>query len=462
MIANDLTEETGMGIKNIGMQLITAVLLSAPIVQLHATEGSSDPGQALQQESEKQISIALPTDPNLRWAAYLKENGLVDGLNSRNGKKYFIAMGEARVGKALKSKSFIKSRTVAYNKAILTAKSDLAETVGAELGSDRSFQMFEEGGELPPAMEKVREELSIMEKARALSSLALDDQIKKYNPSWDGTGKTEEEKLQKLAIQTEKYQENLKQNARLFLQGTSPIFNAEGPSDGGYSVVVGMVWSPNMTKVAEAMYNPSVSLPPGKEKTTINQQIEDMLASNPGALASTMGVRIWRNEKGERTVVSFAAESGKGSPTIAKKKSAIRARAQMAQFIAESVVSNTSLSGNETIMTFDDETTETYDEEMFKQTISAKAKDVKLSGASSVYTWKGKHPNSGQKMFVNVLAWSPSSQQWAVDIENQATGQQERMATGGAGRLASKTSSTSSPGSATGGLSGAQSSPEDF
>ncbi|MDB4409592.1 hypothetical protein N9235_02115 [Gammaproteobacteria bacterium] len=444
------------------MRFITAVLLSAPIVQLHATEHSSDPGQVLQQESERQVSVALPTDPNLRWAAYLKENGLVDGLNSRNGRKFFIAMGEARVGKALKSDDFIKSRTVAYNKAILTAKSDLAETVGAELGSDRSFQMFEEGGEFPPAMEKVKEELSIMDKARTLSSLALDDQIKKYDPSWDGTGKTKEEKQQKLAIQTEKYQENLKQNARLFLQGTSPIFNAEGPSDDGYSVVVGIVWSPNMAKVAEAMYNPSASLPPGMKKPTINKQIEDMLASNPDTLASTMGVRVWRNEKGELTVVSFAAESVKKSPTIAKKKSAMSARAQMAQFISESVVSNSSLSGNETIMAFDDESTETYDEEKFEQTISAKAKDIKLSGASSVYTWKGKHPNSGQKMFVNVLAWSPSSQQWAVDIENQANGQQERMATGGAGKFASKTHSTSSHGSATGGLSGAQSSPEDF
>jgi len=425
-------------------------------------ETAGNTAEALQQESEKQVSIALPTDPNLRWEAYLEENGLVEGVNTRGDKTFFIAMGEARVGKALNDKGFINSRTVAYNRAVLAAKSEMAESVGAELDSDRSLELLEQGNELPPMMETVKKELSIMDKARTLTSLALDNQIKNFDPTWDGTGKSKEEKIQRIAVQTEKYQENLKQNARLFLQGTSPIFNAEGPSSGEYLVVVGLVWSPNMAKVAEAMYNPTVSLEPGKPKPPIREQIKNMLSGNPESLASTMGVRVWRDENGDRTVVSFAAASGKGSPTIAKKKSALRARAQMAQFIAENVVSAGGLSGNETLISFDDDSVEAFNEEDFNQTITAKAKTVKMNGASSVYSWKGRHPNSKQKMFVNVLAWSPTSKRMAIGLEERALTDEEKMDSMGKPARTTKAKPTSSSGVATGGMSGAQTNPDDF
>lgn len=452
-----------MKITNKYLLLLTASFSLVAFNQAYAVQKTPDPGQALQQDSDKQLSIALPTDPNLRWEAYLESSGLVEGVNTRGDKTFFIARGEAQVGKPLNDKGFIKSRTVAFERALLSAKSDMAESVGSVLDSTRSLKLFEQGNELPPAMENVKEELSIMDKARTLTSLALDDRIKRFDPTWDGTGKSKEEKQQKLAVQTEKYHEELNQKARLFLQGASPIFNAEGPSDMGYTVVVGIVWSPNMAKVAEAMYNPSVSLSPGPKKASIRQQIQNMMESNPDSLASTMGVRIWRDENGDRTVVSFAAVRGTGSPTIAKKKSALRARAQMAQFVSENMLSNGGLSGDETIISFDDDTSEAFDEENFNQTIIATAKTIKINGASTVYSWKGKHPNSKKKMFVNVLAWSPSSRKLAIDMEERAVTDKEKMDTMGKKKAnVTQGKPASQGGVATGGLSGAQTSPDDF
>lgn len=389
---------------------ISLLAVGMAFSSFNALSAELDYAQELQQNPEEQVSLALATDPNLRWAAYLKDHNLVEGVNTRGENTFFIAVGEAIVGKNTNDKGFIDSRSIAYNKAMLVAKSELAESVGVELSSERANKLFELGGELPPSMEVVRENLSIMDKALVLSDKALDDQIRRFEPTWDGTGVSPEEKQRKIAIQQEIYTENLAQNSQLFLQGASPIFNSEGPSLGEYTVVVGILWSPNFARIAESMQNPTVVIEPGTSKGTIKSQIEIILTDNPDFLASTMGVRVWRNELGERTVVSFASASGVGSPIIAKKKTALISRSQIAQFIAESIVSNDTLSRNETVNYYDDDSHKAFDQGRYEREVTGKSKDIELNGASSVFIWKGLHPISKQKMVVNVTAWSPSSQ----------------------------------------------------
>jgi hypothetical protein len=455
-------------LKRLKIQIIL-LIGSLFLVAIHTTEGLTNPPdpESLQQDSDQQLSIVQPTDPNLKWDAYLSDHNLIEGVNTKSdGTMYFIAKGESYVGKSLDSKSFIDSRTVAYNKALLNAKNSLAESVASELKSERSMQIFETGGEVPPVFEQTVNELSIADKARTLTSLALDDEIKKFDPTWDGTNKSKEEKIQKVSNQIEKYKENLSQKARLFIQGASPIFNAEGPVSGGkYSVVVGMVWSANFTKIAESMYNPSVQIPLGKKALPVKEQIDQMLKNSPDSLAASMGVRVWRNERGERALVSYAAALDQGSPIIAKNKTTMRARSQIAQFIGEQIASKGFMGGGEETHFYDD-SSEAFDNKRFEQEITARSKLVKLSGSSTIYYWRGKHPTSNQKMVVNVVHWSPSSANIARDFEATAVEQEDKMDSIKGGTLKkSESGNVSEPdvgGAAVHGLSGDMTDPDDF
>ena len=136
-----------------------------------------------------------------------------------------------------------------------------------------------------------------------------------------------------MAEQREIYTEYISSKARMFLQGATPIFNAEGPDDeGNYSVSVGIVWSGKSTRVAESVYNPTVAPPQGKRNSMSIQNRLNSLKDDE--LAATLGVRIWWDEEGLPVIVSFAQAKGSGSSTIAKKKTATRARTQIAQFVA--------------------------------------------------------------------------------------------------------------------------------
>ena len=111
--------------------------------------GEETPPDTIQYDPGAQVSIASPTDPTLSWEYYLEKNNLVEGINQKGDRVFFIASGEAVVGKSITSNSFADSRTIAYNKALLTAKSELTEFVSSEINSERALSVFSEGGETP-------------------------------------------------------------------------------------------------------------------------------------------------------------------------------------------------------------------------------------------------------------------------------------------------------------------------
>jgi len=100
---------------------------------------------------------------------------------------------------------------------------------------------------------------------------------------------------------------------------------------------------------------------------------------------------------------------------------------------------------------------EAFDQTSFSQKIEATARRVCLQGVAPVKFWKGSHPNSGQKMVVHVLAWTPSSQ---VQAENALV-----IAGADVGGTCSGIAETATPAKtpdAVGGMKGAESSSDDF
>jgi len=202
----------------------------------------------------------------------------------------------------------------------------MAERVGTTLKSERSAELLEQGGEeAPPVVKEARDNLSLIQKMRKLTDEKLDAAIQKYDQSWKGGD--EEETERKIVQLEEQYKQSMASGAQLMLQGAIPVFNASGTNvDGNYSVLVGMVWSPRMANLAQAVINPRVEMEKGPKGRPIREKIQARLDRNPNYLANTQGIRVWNTADGSKVLVSFAPVHRTSSTQRNGSKAALAAR----------------------------------------------------------------------------------------------------------------------------------------
>ena len=449
--------------KNI-IKTLTIGLFTLFTTIVFANEDKQVTGEQLQYDSDKQEStIVVSIDPYDKWQDYLDKYGLSEGENERNERTFFIAAYAQEVGAPINSSKFIDSRDTAYKKAVLNAKGELAKFLGSWIQSDSKLTDTEINEDVPQSYIKALiEPVSTAERVHKLTNLALDDQIRRFDPEWDGTNITKEEKVSKVVIQNQRYVDRVFARSRAYLQGASTIFTAEGNSDDVYTVVVGIVWSFKSAKMAEAIYIPNAPLPKGKK----NQfSIKDRLKKlSDDKLAASMGTRVWWDERGMPVVVSFSATDGKGLKSIARKKTSLKARAQIARFVSEIVESDAQSNTDETMQAYDNDTIEGFDNSFFEEKITARSKLLKLSGVGTVHFRKFKHPVSEKKMVVNVLSWTPDSAKLARGLEKMARDQETKFNATKGGTALGNSADQSLPaaGVATPGLEGVSSDPDDF
>ena len=449
--------------KNI-IKITTVTLVTFFSVFAFADANKQVTAEELQYDSAKHENVVVKSvDPLDKWEDYLNKYGINVGENKRNGRTFFIASYAQEVAAPTNSRKFIDSKDIAYKKAVLNAKGELAKFLGSWMESDRTLTDTEINEDVPQSYIKaVIEPISTAERAHKLTDLALDNQIRKFDPTWDGSNKPKEEKVLKVVEQNQRYVENMSSHARAYLQGASTIFTAEGDSDGDYTVVVGIVWSFKSAKVAESIYNPTAPVPKGKKNLlTIKDRLKKL---SDDKLAASMGVRIWWDEKGKPVVLSFAATDGKGLKSIAKKKTSLKARNQIAQFVSEIVESDANNNINETIQAYNDDSIAGFDNSVFEEKIKARSKFIKLSGVGTIHYRKLRHPFTGKKMVVNVMAWSPDSSALARGLEKMSQDQETKFNATIGGSVFNKSSGQSIPsgGVAIPGLEGVSSDPDDF
>ena len=356
------------------------------------------------------------------WRSWLDEKGLTEGVNQTGqDRTFFIASGKAQVRGDFGSKTWVDARQTAFNAALLQAKSEMANTVGSVLRSDRAFEVVQQGGDAaPPDLKQVRDQISTIERMQKLTNEALDAKIRKYDPDWQGKGSEEARKRKLVQIQ-ERYQEKVASGARLLINGAMPIFNAEGDNaDQRYTVLVGIVWSPRTAALAESIYNKQVKIPKGPEAAPIVDQIERKLADNPNFLAVSQGARIWNKADGTKVIVSFAPVYRSRSSMMNEQKAALIGRSQIAQFVAERVASRQMSDSSNTFRAYADGSAKAFNNSEFRSLIRAKAKQVEIKGATRVYSWKGQHPAANVPMQTDVYMWSPESRQMAVKLQDLA------------------------------------------
>lgn len=383
-----------------------AVLLGGPaLAELSAIED-------MQQDPDAQVVSVLPSDPEVRWQQYLAANGWHEGPNGEGSDHFFIASGTVRVGRPF-GDGWVAARNAAYRKAVILAKSAIAEWIAPTIDNHDSLDFLHQGGGVAPeivdAVDTDRQ-LSVVQKSERLLDAELDRLMRRYDPDWDGTGLSDAEKRQRVVAQREVIRNSLKQRARFMVRGASPMFNAEGANDlNQYSVTVGIVWSPKLIDTVERLRRPSGSASKGRPGLSITQRIDAMLEKDRYALAAFQGLRVWRDGDGNPVVVSAYAIDRQGSDSISQRRAALHARGQIATWIAEDIVSRDSTGGQHILDSYADGLTRNYDETTFHTRITATARDIEIPGVRQVGTWKGKHPVSRAPMYVGVFAWSADS-----------------------------------------------------
>jgi hypothetical protein len=408
----------------------------------------------VQQDPDRQVATVVPSDPEVRWQQYLAANRWQEGPNGHGANHFFIASGTVRVGRPF-GDGWVAARNAAYRKAVILAKSAIAEWIAPTIDNHDALDFLHQGGAVAPeivdAVDTDRQ-LSVIEKSERLVDAELDRLMRRYDPDWDGTGLSDAEKRRRVVAQREVIRSALKQRARFMVRGASPIFNAEGPNDlEQYTVTVGIVWSPRLVDTVERLHRASGDAVAGEPGLSVAQRIDAMLATDPNALAGFQGLRVWRDGDGNPVVVSVYAIDRQGSDAISQRRAALHARGQIATLIAEDIVSRDSTGGQHILDSYADGVTRNYDETTFHSRITATARGIELAGVRLVRTWKGKHPVSRTPMYVGVFAWSADSRDRA------------RMLGGppGTGRLAAD-SSEEGASQASAGIAGPSASRADF
>lgn len=309
-----------------------------------------------------------------------------------------------------------------FGYAELEARKSLAETIRTTIRSDRSSAIKLFGGDdAPPSLKPTVEQLSLSDKTLVLADKAVDAEIRKYDSKWSGDAAQKRDKIAKLQV---KLDQNIASATELFASGAFTAMQCEGPSeqdDGKYAVLVGLIWSPKLQEIAEAIWNPAATIPPAPAALSITEQFTIAAASNQDWMAFTDGARVYTDEKGERVVVGFGVAPKTSLAAADQGRARLHALAAIQRFLGEKIVAQTAAKNRFEGREFNDETTTSFDSSEYSSRISAISKEVQLVGTADVGSWRGEHPWSKAGMQVVAVAWS---QAWAKD--SQIIGDQMR------------------------------------
>jgi hypothetical protein len=340
--------------------------------------------------SDEQTIEMAPKTTREKWMAWLHEKGVQIGENVNS--TIIIQDGEAKVRANPGNRKWVVARNAAFGIAELRAKSNLAEYVKLMIESGRFAELLKRGGETPPPMfQKPLKKLSIADKSRVLAEKGLDNAIKYFDPNWNGTGITKEQKRRKLITVQEQYGKHIAARARLFTSGSFVVTDIEGlDEDGEYSVLVGIIWSLKLATIAESVFNPAVQVQPVAAQAPIMEQLSNMEKEDPNIYCYTNGVRVWTNEKGQRVIVSFASVPASSSITIDRDQATLIARAGIQRFVAELAETKAT---NEGTFTYQETAAgnDTFDNNEFHRRIDARAESLALRGTIPIKSWRGMH-----------------------------------------------------------------------
>jgi hypothetical protein len=395
------------------MRTVFVAILSSTVLCWNGTIVAQE--QSTDTITSGNFEIAAPQESVEQcWTDWLKSEDLKEGKNERgDGSFLLVSKAMTAVNAPVGAKNWLAAREAAFNYAELSARQSLAETIKTFVTSDRQTAIKEFGGDQePPSLQAAAQQLSLSDKALVLSGKALDAEIKKYEPNWDGNPATRADEQVKLK---EKLDQNMSASAMLFASGAFTPTQCEGPSTGDagkYSALVGLVWSPALQKLAETIWDPGTKAPPATPDVSLAEHFDQFSKKDPDWMWVTDGARILTDEHGDRIVVGFGVAPTTSLAAADQARARLHALAAIQRFVGEKIVSTQSEKTRFEQRELADDSATSFDQSVYENNINAVAKDLQLVGASEVGSWRGEHPWGKVGMQVVAMAWS---QAWSKD-----------------------------------------------
>jgi hypothetical protein len=322
-------------------------------------------------------------------------------------------------------------RQAQFTRAELTARAALARYIGEEVSSGRGVEVFQGGVDAQaPSPRPAAAMVSNAERLNTLTGARLDDAIRQFNPAWTGGTASEEERRSQVAREQVNVNQQLASRAQMFSAGSITAHQCEGPnSDGRYTVSVTLMWSVRFQDIAESIIDPARAQRVAPS-STLAEQFQARSRDNPTWLSTTMGVRVWTNEAGERVVVGFGAVGGTSSASIDEDRARLQAIGAIQRFVGEQItvvgeekgamVARENAAGERQI----------FDNQAFESKIVATTRTVRLQGITTLQRWRGRHPFTDTQMQVVVLVWTPSNGLAADGVRRELQEGEQRSRSG--------------------------------
>ena len=383
-------------------KLMIAVAAVATFGAAFAQDAAATSPEATSQEKcaieEKDVDAMMDeylSNPNRKW---------VCGLNTKaDGSKFFISIGRSAIKAPPTHKNYINSRVLAFNKAMLDAKSQMAEYLGAEILAECE-RAIAEGAAARPAPQSEADQVGA--KLKQLLIAKLNAKLKE-----EGIDPIADPAKAKAALGEIVNQDEMKKftsvAARAEMIGIQACCTFEGtPAGESGHIGVIAIWSPKLQAMAASILT-GAPVPRVGAKKPIAQQI----STDPATLISTFGVQQKIDESGDLVLVSFgqagAASESDTSAEIARDKARVNAMSSLREFAGEQVAVATDVLNAESTTEFENSGENYVDESSYQKKIRATADRMNISGIAPLKTYRFKHPVCGRTVYGCVVTWCP-------------------------------------------------------
>lgn len=397
-------------------------------VLLLATLGSlpaQTPGKAPASTPDSEVAgvpnpIAEKVTARDLMRQFLEAKGWQEGENPRpDGSTFFVAPGRGAVNAPRSHDRFMESRIMAFDKAMLDAKANMAEYIRKTIET-RAVSAYAEG-QAPPPPTAGGEAPGMLEKLVTLASNKLDDYLRKEGI--DVSGPQAKAAAQKIKA-TDEFQRFIRKESQAYVAGLQAFQTFEVFPDGknGEIAVVGVV-SDRLLALSAAVAGGSAP-PLQKPKKRIIEQIP---TSGPELLCS-FGVRQLIDENGQSVLVAYGQAQPISESTraeqAAEQKAQMQAEGALRGFAGEAISSARDSYLAENYKEFEDNTSAYENQSAYKERVEAFGKAIEISGIQVVKRWTQKHPFNGQTVVGTVIAWSPRSAANAAGLADKIAGSQ--------------------------------------
>ncbi len=369
-----------------------------------------------------------------RWQAFLAARNLNTGVQEGGvtlipDRDIIISSASEFTKVRIGQPGWIESRVVAFERAELEAKAKIIRYLSETVETKRSLELLENAAWSDGSVQEVKRLGEVQgtlerigKKSLALTEGALDQALKKMDPDYDAEKYADKSPEELKVIAEDTFTRHIRSMAFRTLIGVTPIYTTECKKGGEYHVLIGVIWSPKLNRLALSLFNDEYNIPAVEPGT----ELEKQLPSQPETLLGTWGTRIVIDENGHYAVLAYAqSQPRRASPSrmqaalqTAKEIAANRARGQIVNYIKEGLTVRDEEKSRELSREFSDMTVGTETVRKYNHRIAGRKVKVNLRGLRILKQWDMDHPETGQKVAGAVVAWSPSSAALSEKIDS--------------------------------------------